>query len=193
MNNKTLWTIGILCTLLLVGATGIFLFSLYQDSQTPAGQTNGNTNNGQGPLGGSNPSNVTIPSPASSTQTQGGVAAATRSGGSITVADFKKDPETKVNASGSLFYLSGGLTPSPSKTPYSIFYVEADKTFHITLLQEPLRSVRAQAEQTLLKKLSVTEQQACSLVVYVGTPGQVNEYYAGKEIGLSFCPGAEAL
>jgi len=109
------------------------------------------------------------------------------------VADFKKDPETKVSASGSLYYLSGGLTPSPTKTPYSIFYVEADKSFHITLLQEPLRGTRAQAEQVLLKKLGVTEQQVCSLVVYVGVPGPVNQFYGGKELGLSFCPGAEAL
>lgn len=188
ISNKILWVVGIIFTLLLVGAALVFLKVLNPSLPTPVEQTDTNTS---GPLGGSNPSTVTIPS--TDTPVEAGVEAATKSGGVITVTDFKKDPETQSYPNNSLYYLSGGLTPSPTKTAFSIFYAVADKSFHITLLREPIRETRASAEQTLLKKLGITEVQACSLAIYVGVPISVNEYFAGRELGLSFCPGAEAL
>jgi hypothetical protein len=73
-------------------------------------------------------------------------------------------------------------------TPKYIFeYFEAGRTFNITLLDTNLREARVAAEKDLLQRFSLTEEQACSLQVTVGTLVSISQEYAGKNLGLSFC------
>ncbi len=116
-------------------------------------------------------------------------------GGSIIVRDFTKDPavlQDKNNPGHS--YIAGDANSSLATTPFSIFYVGRDQSFTISLLQEPLRSNRLQAEQLLEEKLGISEASMCRLRYVVATPYQVSAVYGGiNNLGFSFCPGATAL
>ncbi|MGE5541392.1 MAG: hypothetical protein ACM3TU_03930 [Bacillota bacterium] len=88
--------------------------------------------------------------------------------------------------------LAGGAAPT-SDTAYQIFYQKEDDYFGITLYHEPLGEVRHQAEQDLMNKLGIGQNQMCALN-YVVAPGPgVNDAYAGQNLGFSFCPGAVKL
>ena len=77
--------------------------------------------------------------------------------------------------------------------PYAITYFANDNSFTITLYKEPLGKSRDDAESELLKKLNITKDEACWLRHAVLTLDRVNTFYAGKNLGFSFCPGATAL
>jgi hypothetical protein len=189
MNNKAVWLIITIFTILLIGGVLLFLKLSFSSPLPVSDGTIPTPSGNQGGTGG----NSTTVTPSQNGSQEQGIAVAAYGGNSILVKDFKKDPETKAYPDNSLYYLSGGLTPSGNTTPYSIYYAERNKSFSITLLQKPLGSIRKQAEQTLLKKLGLSEVQACNLVVYVGVPAEISEEYAGMELGLSFCPGSVAL
>ncbi|MDO8407703.1 MAG: hypothetical protein Q7S95_00495 [bacterium] len=76
---------------------------------------------------------------------------------------------------------------------YQITYHVPDKTYTVSLATEPLGETRQNAEQRFLSLLAVTEDQACALHVNVTTFYSVNQQYAGKNLGFSFCPGATVL
>jgi hypothetical protein len=190
MNTKAALTIIVVFIIILVGGVALYFKLSTSSTQNPIvtepGTTTGGTNTTPG-------GNTTTVVPTQGGTAEEGIAVAAQGGNSIIVKDFKKDPETKAYPDKSLYYLSGGLTPNASSTAFSIFYVEADKSFHITLLRNPLGETRKNAEKVLLAKLGLTEAQACSLVVYVGVSEDVSPDLAGEELGLSFCPGAVAL
>jgi hypothetical protein len=189
--NKIYWTIGIIFTLALLG--GLYAFvKLNMPAATPSTQNVGTTSTGGIT---SNPSTVVVPGTSQpGTQTGSAFVVASQSSGSVEVQDFTKDPDTKTspNIPGA-YFLAGGLDPVETGATFSIMYVESDKSFTISLLQEPLGEVRRQAEASLLKKLNISEAAACNLLYTVLVPVRVNEYYAGKNLKFSFCPGAEAL
>jgi hypothetical protein len=110
----------------------------------------------------------------------------------VRTLDFTKDPSVENNSQG-VYALSGGLRPTPNATPYSTLYSVGDQSFVVTLLQEPLGSNRLVAEQTLQKQLGIDQAAMCQLNYFVGVPSAVNETYAGKNLGFSFCPGAAEL
>lgn len=72
---------------------------------------------------------------------------------------------------------------------YTLEYFPADQTFNIVLLGNNLRASRVAAEQDLLNRFQITEEQACSLRVTVGTIVSVSQEFSGRQLGLSFCPG----
>lgn len=97
------------------------------------------------------------------------------------------DPNNKGN-----YFIAGQITAT-SSPEYSILYTESDQSFNITLLSEPLAFVRARAEQDFVQKVGIKQVQACNLRYRVGVPNYVNEFYSGKNLGFSFCPGATKL
>lgn len=72
---------------------------------------------------------------------------------------------------------------------YILEYFPENHTFNITLLGNNLRESRITAEQELLRQFSITQEQACSLKVMVGTIVSVSQEFSGRQLGLSFCPG----
>ncbi len=113
-------------------------------------------------------------------------------GGSILVKDFRKDPSTLVapHIPGH-YFISGGID-NPDAV-YATIYIESDRSFTITLLQEPLGQNRLLAEKELMQKLGISESDMCQLVYSVLVPYSVNQIYAGKNLGFSFCSGAALL
>lgn len=141
-------------------------------------------------------------SSATSTGTAG-ISIGVKNGGGITVNDFIHNGETIADAvnpgsyvlAGSLGYcLADGSCPSgASTTDFSISYNDKIHFFNIILLTEPIGSARQSAEQFLLNRLGISEQEACSLDYSIGAPYWVNEAYDGKNLGFSFCQGATKL
>lgn len=81
------------------------------------------------------------------------------------------------------------VSSAPSSVPdYSIVYFEDKTTFVVTIYKRPLSDTRLLAEQDLLKKLGLSEKEACNLNVNLGTIASVDENLSGKNFGLSFCP-----
>ena len=97
---------------------------------------------------------------------------------------------------GELDYL---LTPQGSaigklEGTFQIAYHAPSRTFIISLLQEPLGQTRHEGEQYLLNLLHIGANEACArLHVNVAVPFDVNEQYAGRNLRMSFCPGATQL
>ncbi len=118
----------------------------------------------------------------------------------VRVTNFLKDPATvqdPINAG--LYYLGYHINegfPDATATanpPYIIEYISATQYFSIALLQEPIGTVRAVAEQYLIEHLGITQSQMCQLNYTLSVPNSVNSQYAGKDLGFSFCPGATVL
>ncbi|MDB5237357.1 MAG: hypothetical protein JWL88_459 [Parcubacteria group bacterium] len=114
-------------------------------------------------------------------------------GDSLVVKDFTKDSTViKDPYVAGQYDIAGGADVNAS-TPYQIFYNTQDDYFGITLFKEPLGQNRMSAEQKLLNTLGVSQDALCK-ISYVVAPGPgINDLYAGKNLGFSFCPGAVKL
>jgi hypothetical protein len=184
----------------LIVAGGIFFAVLLRLTPSAAQPTNTDNGSSQGSITGGT-TNVTANQPTTGTGTGGVTATPDKTitvpaehGGTITIRDFKSDPSviTNPNIPGQ-YILAGGSDPSGTGASYSTFYVDLDQSFNITILQEPIGDVRKQAEQDLMSRLGINQDQACALRYWVGVPNFVNSIYSGKNLGFSFCPGAVAL
>ena len=76
---------------------------------------------------------------------------------------------------------------------FDVFYRIDTDLFVVVLESEPLRTVRKEAEQALLRALNISEADLCSTRHYVAVPPYVNRFYDHKNVSFSFCPGAIAL
>lgn len=104
------------------------------------------------------------------------------------------DPRTLAGTSamGNDLYALTSLE-NVSATPFGIIFSAVDGTFAVGLEQEPLGQTRRSAESYLTSLLGVTESDLCYLNIYVGTTDQVNKFYSGRNLGLSFCPNSVEL
>lgn len=121
-------------------------------------------------------------------------------GNSIRTKDFLADPAAGEYPNTGYYYLGyhtateGTSDPTAtSNPPYLIEYIATTQYFTIELLQEPIGSVRAAAEQYLMAHLGITQNQMCRLNYMVSVPDRVNSQLASRNLGFSFCPGATAL
>ncbi len=122
------------------------------------------------------------------------VPVATIEGGTVSVQDFKATPQVATTPDiPGMYILAGGTDPTKTGAPYSIFYLESDQSFTISLFAEPIGEVRKQAEQDLLKQLGIPQNTACGLRYQVLVPYRINSFYSGKNLGFSFCSGATPL
>jgi len=107
------------------------------------------------------------------------------------------DPSNQGNyiLAGSLGYcLPDGKCPSGFQTEdFSISYSQTDEFFTIVILNEPIAEVRKQAELFLKSRLGVGDAEMCQLRYSFSVPYWVNEFYTGRELGFSFCPGSVSL
>lgn len=193
--NKTI-VVAVVVGILVVGVAGYILLT---PSPTP------NKNNQDTSSGGLPSDTPYTPYPSGSNQGttgttpdsgQGGDGTLTASvpstvGGTIKIKDFTYSPETKKDPNNpGHYYLAGEDTTT---APYSIIYSNSDQSFVVSLLKEPIGSVRSDAEQKLMTILGINKAQACALRYWVGVPNYLNPVYAGKNLGFSFCPGATQL
>lgn len=71
---------------------------------------------------------------------------------------------------------------------YGVYYYPFDSSFVIGIDAMPVLQVQQLAEQAFLQKLGISRTDACKLTVWVGVPVSVDANYAGRNLGLSFCP-----
>ncbi|HVB20020.1 MAG TPA: hypothetical protein VNF51_01900 [Candidatus Paceibacterota bacterium] len=117
------------------------------------------------------------------------ISVATQNGSVVITNDFIHNNVTLPDPSNvGNYYLTGSSTNG-----YAIGYRTSAQFFTIALEQEPLSQTRTAAEDFLLSTLGITENQLCSLNYYIGTDANTNSFYAGKNLGFSFCPGATVL
>ena len=86
-----------------------------------------------------------------------------------------------------------GLVPTQKfvdNPKYQIFYYPEEQAFHISIIDGPLVQVQKEAEREFMRQMGVSVEQLCSLAVTVNTPSFVSVEYSGKNLGLSFFPGA---
>ncbi|PIT91479.1 hypothetical protein COU17_00635 [Candidatus Kaiserbacteria bacterium CG10_big_fil_rev_8_21_14_0_10_49_17] len=76
---------------------------------------------------------------------------------------------------------------------FLIYFNRPQSTFYIYLQSEPLKEARELAESTFLSTLGIAEESVCELYVWVFVDENTNEFLAGNNFGLSFCPGAEII
>ncbi|MFA7302300.1 MAG: hypothetical protein WC030_00945 [Candidatus Paceibacterota bacterium] len=121
-------------------------------------------------------------------------------GEAVIVKDFLSDPtvvQDPINAG--YYYLGYHLyqgVSDPSVTdnpPYTIAYARESQFFTISLLQEPLAAVRESAERELMTRLGLSSGELCRLKYTLSVPWRVNQVYASKSLGFSFCAGATTL
>ncbi len=112
------------------------------------------------------------------------------SAGGVLIRDVRQRPEA--TAMGDDLYALTSLAATTS-TPFGITFNATDGTFAIGLEAEPLGATRRAAEAYFLSLVGVGESDACLLDVYVGTVARVNEFYAGRNLGFSFCAGSVPL
>lgn len=186
----------LIIVLVCIGAVGVLWWGVTNLRKPSTSQTGTNT---QTPSSGAlYPVTVGISPTATSTvsgsQQSGAVETIEVKGNNVMVRtlDFTKNPAVESNAQGA-YALAGGLRPSAATTPYSTVYFAKDQSFVVSLLQEPLGSNRLAAEEALQKQLGIDQGAMCQLNYLVGVPAAVNETYAGKNLGFSFCPGATEL
>lgn len=110
--------------------------------------------------------------------------------------DFTANPAVKADPNNQGYYFIGRAPTDAHQIgdePYQITYIAETKYFNITLTQEPLGNSRQKAETYLMQLLGATKDQMCSLNYAVYAPNDVNNQYAGTNLGFSFCPGAIQL
>ena len=105
---------------------------------------------------------------------------------SITVRDFLATSTVTTT-------ILAGAAIDQENPGYQIVYYRPDSSFVISLFAEPLGAKRKEAEVVLLELLGIAEAQVCKLRHFVATPEEVSTFYAGRNLGFSFCPGATTL
>jgi len=118
----------------------------------------------------------------------------TRDGKNVTVPDFTyTHPSVTYEETGLIYVFltqTDDLVEKDSR--YGIAY-GSDSTFIIALLTPPLSESRAAAEAAFKDFVPLPDSVLCSLAVTVQVTDTIESPYAGKNVGLSFCPGALAL
>ncbi|MBY0539191.1 hypothetical protein K2P56_02000 [Patescibacteria group bacterium] len=80
-----------------------------------------------------------------------------------------------------------------SSTPYSMYYLDTDKSLTVTLFEQPIGKTRRMAEDDLLARFKISKEEACDLIYSVTVPMSVDADYFGQNLGFSFCTGSVVL
>ena len=112
------------------------------------------------------------------------------SGGRISVRNFLSDPNVKKLADDFYQITSSGDNDGEFSSSY---YYTDDGGIILLLTREPLSVARLLAENELRLLLQLPDESLCGLEILVQTNRYVNINYAGRNLGLSFCPGSVSL
>ena len=106
-----------------------------------------------------------------------------------------KNQET-INVSGVTVnnYYKGAIVTAPDgyalfevNENYKFSYIPVDNSFLISIIENPFDKVRIEAETAFLKKLNITQKEACRLNVSVSTNIRIDPGRAGVNYPISFC------
>ena len=106
----------------------------------------------------------------------------------VSVPDFTRTNQPPTSNAESGYQVAGTNTED-----YQILYYPKNSGILVSLFSEPLGPVRLVAENALRAALGLSDSQLCKLTVDVRTTADVSDTYSGRNLGLSFCPGATIL
>jgi hypothetical protein len=164
--------------------------------------------NSQSPTSSSTEFPSTAPNSSAVTPSKGGAPGAGNTfpviggaGDIIMTKNFKQDPSVGQYPTPGYYYIgyhmpTTGYTAGSTATdnpPYTILYIDSTQYFTISLLKEPIKQVRADAEQYLMQRLGISQDQMCRLRYTVSVPSSVSQIYSSQNLGFSFCSGAVQL
>lgn len=109
-------------------------------------------------------------------------------GTTVPVPDFTKVDQSPTANAESGYRIAGSNTGD-----FQILYYPQNSGILISLLSEPLGPVRLAAENALRVTLGLSDSQLCGLTIDVRTTLSISATYSGRDLGLSFCPGATPL
>ena len=175
------WILGLLICAIVIGSVVAFKILLAPNTQTPVTTTPLTSNSG------SSQGQVNIPSASHS------IYLTSDTGAVIKTNDFIQDVTTAKDTVNPGYYYIGSGPNYGGTSSYKIEYVSATQYFNVSLLQEPIGAARQQAEQYLMQKLGISQDQMCHLKYMVSTPAAVDTTYAGIDLGFSFCPDGTKL
>ena len=112
------------------------------------------------------------------------------SGQIASVNDFRRFP--RVSGVGKDLYHLQGLPGDPD-APVGFFFNDRNDSFSIGIEALPLNENRTAVSEAFRIMLGVSEKELCLMNIYVGVPYGLSPEMAGKNLGLSFCPGAVSL
>jgi hypothetical protein len=189
--NKTITVILIFGGIILVAIGTLFAANIFFKSPGPS-PSDIATNTSSG----SNATNTST----HTTSTSGRIALETWDGATVSAKDIKIDPETTKDSYNVGHYFVGYPPPgsvqdpnSITKPPYSIQYIDKTQFFSISLLQQPISESRKLAEQYLEAHLGLKAGDMCRLKYTVSVANSVDQTFAGRSLGFSFCNGAVQL
>lgn len=168
-------TITIALVIIAIVAAGIAFLLLRNPSPSPSNPDTGSEN----PFGGSG---------GNAGGGQPGLTVVQKDGTSVNVPDFTKTDQPPIAGPDTGYQVSGSNASS-----FQILYFPNQSYFLVSLFSEPLGQTRLAAEAALRSKLGLSDSQLCALNIEVHTDAETNETYSGRDLGLSFCPGATAL
>lgn len=116
----------------------------------------------------------------------------TKSGEQTSVPDFTSSKQSFPIGRETYYFITNNQETMGEDAAFDIVY-GTDSSISIGLFKEPLGATRLEAESALRQLLKLPTESICALYVSVAVPNSVNQFYAGKNLGLSFCPGATAL
>lgn len=90
------------------------------------------------------------------------------------------------------YYLGNTFMPDVNGVDphYVITYDSAEEFFNVTLLREPLRQARFEAEEYLRTLLKINNASMCNLKYTLSVPSYVNKDFSGRDYRFSFCEDA---
>ena len=123
----------------------------------------------------------------------------TSDGRNIYTKNFKHDSQTIKSSKDPGYYyvgynLDAGL-PDPAASnypPFIIQFTDADQSFDVVLMKQPLAQIRTQSEQYLMAHLGLSQSQLCRLKYKVEVNNAVGSF-TYQNVKFSFCAGAVQL
>lgn len=138
-----------------------------------------------------------------SSNTRETLSLAAKDGSSLIINNFLTHEDTRADVvnpgyfvlAGDLGYClaNGECLKGYETTQFLISYSSAHQFFHITLTEEPIVESRKAAEEFMLRSTGLSKDNLCKLQYSLIAPSWVNELYAGRELGFSFCEGSVPL
>lgn len=120
----------------------------------------------------------------------GGTISIFTTGGTVIIPDITKSDEAQNVGEGMYHFEAPASFPG---APFAFLYSTRNNSFSISIESKPIAQNREIASRYILSLLKISETEACRLKVLVGVPYAVDENLAGKNLGLSFCPGSVTL